>query len=163
MYGNLKWQRKIIGFAMKFKINVLYLWVVVPCISCVDLKPLRPLQLVGIRCGVGKSLSLSFQIPIHFLISWIPPPLPPSLGRLCCNELPFSMVGWVIARGSVSFGVLEFFFFPRFFPYFLFLGLGLVLGLGLALGLGLRVFELVLSLTRSELIGQLRFICISGF
>ena len=51
MYGNLKWQRKIIGFAMKFKINVLYLWVVVPCISCVDLKPLRPLQLVGIRCG----------------------------------------------------------------------------------------------------------------
>ena len=55
IYGNLKWQRKIIGFAMKIKINVLYLWVVVPCISCVDLKPLRPLQLVGIRCGVSPS------------------------------------------------------------------------------------------------------------
>ena len=40
---------------MKFKINVLYLQVVVPCISCVDLKTLRPLQLVGIRCGVSPS------------------------------------------------------------------------------------------------------------
>ena len=25
-----------------------------------------------------------------------------------CNELPFSTVGWVIARETVSFGVLEF-------------------------------------------------------
>ena len=27
----------------------------VPCISCVDLKPLRPVLLVGIRCGVSPS------------------------------------------------------------------------------------------------------------
>ena len=39
-----------------------------------------------------------------------------------CNELPFSTVGWVIVRGAVSFGVLEFesgrfsFFFQSFFP-----------------------------------------------
>ena len=36
---------------------------------------------------------------------------------MICNELPFSTVGWVIARGTVSFGVrilkvFSLFFFP---------------------------------------------------
>ena len=67
--------------------------------------------------------------------------------------MPFSTVGWVIVRGTVSFGVWEYesgrFSFPPPLFKFLFLGLGLALGLGLGFEPSSPIVrELVLSLTQ---------------
>ena len=59
--------------------------------------------------------------------------------------MPFSKVGWVIARGTVSLGVWEFesgrsfFSSSKFLSLVFLLGLGLGLGLALGLGLGLKL------------------------
>ena len=80
-----------------------------------------------------------------------------------CNELPSSTVGWVIARGTVSFGVWEFesgrFSFSFFFSKFLSLvshfrvRLSVMIGFRVGLRLGFEpsspiVHELVLSLAQ---------------
>ena len=58
-----------------------------------------------------------------------------------CNELPFSTVGWLVARGAVGYGSFVvrirkvlFFSFSKFLSLVSFLELGLVLDLGLWLG-----------------------------
>ena len=83
-----------------------------------------------------------------------------------CNELPSSTVGWVIARGTVSFGVWEFesgrFSFSFFFSKFLSLVSHFRVRLSVRIGFRVRVRvkvrsfepsspivrELVLSLTQ---------------
>ena len=55
MYGDFSDFKKSYDFLMKFEINVPYLLVVVSCqVSCVDLKPLRPISGVEITGGEGR-------------------------------------------------------------------------------------------------------------